>query len=133
MSCCCPPSDGLTQRLVLANFGEEATGGKIGSQRCLLLGGYFESVAFTPDDLSRAAQYQGNAQRAVLQDSSRDLGEFLRSLEMKITPKPKRMGILSLRTPVRVYGTFRDPDFEFEKGPLALRAAAALALTAEVG
>jgi len=56
--------------------------------RCLMLGGYFESVAFTPDDLSRAAQYQGNAQRAVLQDSSRDLGEFLRSLEMHIRFAP---------------------------------------------
>ena len=48
--------------------------------------------------------------------------------DIKIEPKPKRPGILSLRTPVRVYGTFRDPDFALEKGPLALRAGAAAAL-----
>ena len=56
--------------------------------RCLLLGGYFESVAFTPEDLARAEQYQGNASRAVLQEGSRDLGEFLRSLQMQIRFAP---------------------------------------------
>jgi FkbH-like protein len=52
--------------------------------RTLMLGGYFESAAFTPDDLARADQYQGNAHRAELFESSRDLGQFLQSLEMKI-------------------------------------------------
>ena len=52
--------------------------------RSLLMAGYFESVAFTPEDLQRAEQYQGNAHRAGLLESSRDLGEFLRSLAMSI-------------------------------------------------
>ena len=52
--------------------------------RNLMLGGYFESIAFTPDDVQRARQYQGNAQRADLQERTRDLGEFLRSLDMRI-------------------------------------------------
>jgi FkbH-like protein len=52
--------------------------------RCLMLAGYFESVAFTREDIARAGQYQSNAQRALAQESSRDLGDFLRSLEMRI-------------------------------------------------
>ena len=56
--------------------------------RTLLMGGYFDSVAFTPEDLARAGQYQGNAQRAELQESTRDLGEFLRSLDMRIQFAP---------------------------------------------
>jgi uncharacterized protein involved in outer membrane biogenesis len=50
--------------------------------------------------------------------------------DMTISPKPKRMGILSLRTPVRVFGSFKNPDFSIEKGPLLLRAAGAIALAA---
>ncbi|MBK9234528.1 MAG: HAD-IIIC family phosphatase [Rhodoferax sp.] len=56
--------------------------------RTLMLGGYFESVAFTPEDLARADQYQGNAHRAELMESSRDLGQFLRSLAMTIQFAP---------------------------------------------
>ena len=56
--------------------------------RTLLLAGYFESVAFTPEDLQRAEQYQGNARRLELQENTRDLGDFLRSLDMKIQFAP---------------------------------------------
>lgn len=56
--------------------------------RSLMLGGYFESAAFTPEDLQRAQQYQGNAKRADLMESTRDLGEFLRSLDMRIRFAP---------------------------------------------
>lgn len=45
-----------------------------------------------------------------------------------VTPKPKKPGILSLRTPVRLYGTFRHPEFGLDKGRIALRAGAATAL-----
>lgn len=48
--------------------------------------------------------------------------------DMTIAPKPKEVGLLSLRTPVRVYGTFRQPRFEIEKGPLVARAGAMAAL-----
>lgn len=56
--------------------------------RTLMLGGYFESAAFTPEDLARADQYQGNAHRAELLEGSRDLGQFLQSLEMAIQFAP---------------------------------------------
>ena len=56
--------------------------------RTLLMAGYFESVAFTPEDVARAEQYRGNAHRAELLEGSRDLGEFLRSLQMQIRFAP---------------------------------------------
>ncbi|CAN7458120.1 AsmA family protein [Pseudorhodoferax sp. LjRoot39] len=48
--------------------------------------------------------------------------------DLTIAPKPKKAGILSLRTPVRVYGSFRSPGFELDKAGLALRGGGALAL-----
>lgn len=48
--------------------------------------------------------------------------------DVLIEPKPKRAGILSLRTPVRALGTFKNPEFQVEKGPLLARAGGALAL-----
>ncbi|MCZ2495254.1 AsmA family protein [Xylophilus sp. Kf1] len=50
------------------------------------------------------------------------------TFDLKIEPKPKRPGILSLRTPVRVFGTFKEPDYSLEKGPLLARAGGAIAL-----
>ncbi len=48
--------------------------------------------------------------------------------EFYVAPRPKKPGILSLRTPVRLYGSFRHPEFGLDKGKLALRAGAATAL-----
>ncbi|MDB5967279.1 MAG: hypothetical protein JWQ72_3779 [Polaromonas sp.] len=50
------------------------------------------------------------------------------TLDFVVAPKPKRPGILSLRTPVHLYGSFRHPDYGLDKGQLALRAGAAVAL-----
>ena len=50
--------------------------------------------------------------------------------DLKISPKPKRVGILSLRTPVRVFGSFKNPDYSLEKGPLLARIGGAIALAA---
>lgn len=47
-----------------------------------------------------------------------------------ITPQPKHPGILSLRTPMRLFGSFRHPDYELDKTTLALRVGGALALAA---
>ena len=58
--------------------------------RTLLTAGYFESTAFTPEDLARADQYQGNAHRSELFETSRDLGQFLASLQMQIGFAPFR-------------------------------------------
>jgi len=50
------------------------------------------------------------------------------TFEFTLTPRPKNVGILSLRTPVRAYGSFKNPEYELNKGPLIARAAGALAL-----
>ncbi len=48
--------------------------------------------------------------------------------DVTLTPKPKNVGILSLRTPVRLYGRFNQADYELHKGPLLARAGSAVAL-----
>ena len=48
--------------------------------------------------------------------------------DINVSPKPKKPGILSLRTPVHLYGSFRNPDYELDKGQLMLRAGGAVAL-----
>ncbi len=50
------------------------------------------------------------------------------TFDLRVEPKPKRPGILSLRTPVRAFGTFKHPDFSLEKGPLLARLGGAIAL-----
>ncbi|RZL95844.1 MAG: AsmA family protein [Variovorax sp.] len=50
--------------------------------------------------------------------------------DITIAPKPKDFGLLSLRTPVRLHGSFKEPDFEVVKGPLVARVGAALGLAA---
>ncbi|MEO7337331.1 MAG: AsmA family protein, partial [Caldimonas sp.] len=47
--------------------------------------------------------------------------------DAKIEPQPKHPGIFSLRTPVRVFGSFRHPDYALDKTGLALRAGGAIA------
>jgi len=50
--------------------------------------------------------------------------------DLIVEPRPKHAGILSLRTPVRLYGSFKRPAYRFEKGPLLARAGGAVALAA---
>jgi FkbH-like protein len=50
--------------------------------RCLADAGYFEAVAFTADDRSRAEQYSANAEREALLGSAESMDEFLRGLKM---------------------------------------------------
>lgn len=50
--------------------------------------------------------------------------------DLTVTPKPKRMGLFSLRTPVQVYGSFKRADYKLEKGPLLARTAGVIALAA---
>jgi len=68
------------------------------------------------------------AQTQILGSGTFDLAR--ERFDMTIKPRPKRMGILSLRTPVRVFGSFRHPDYALEKVPLVARAGGALALAA---
>ena len=51
-------------------------------------------------------------------------------LDLTVAPKPKEPGVLSFRTPVRVQGSFKQPQFQVVKGPLVARTGAAIALAA---
>ncbi|MBJ94748.1 MAG: haloacid dehalogenase [Rickettsiales bacterium] len=56
--------------------------------RALLASGAFEVLSFTAEDAERARSYQAQAKRAELQAGSRDLGQYLESLEMRATFAP---------------------------------------------
>ncbi len=51
-------------------------------------GGYFEVTKLSKDDLKRNAMYKENAERAQLQASFADYGEYLKSLDMHAAIKP---------------------------------------------
>jgi len=65
-------------------------------------------------------------QTQILGDGWFDLGD--ERFDLTVAPKPKEAGLLSLRTPVRVHGSFSNPEFELKKGPLLARGAAIAAL-----
>lgn len=54
----------------------------------LLAAGYFESIGFSEEDSSRADSYAANAQRVAIQSKTRDLGDYLAALDMKIGHAP---------------------------------------------
>jgi FkbH-like protein len=56
--------------------------------RTLAAAGYFESVAFSEEDVKRAGYYQDNARRVSLQKQAGDVDAYLASLEMEITFQP---------------------------------------------
>jgi len=55
---------------------------------CLEGGRYFESVSLSSEDEHRNLQYRENANRSAFMSESRDLSDFLRSLEMTISMRP---------------------------------------------
>jgi FkbH-like protein len=50
--------------------------------------GYFESVSFSEEDAARAGAYAADGARAEVQAQARDLGDYLSSLQMRITIGP---------------------------------------------
>jgi FkbH-like protein len=56
--------------------------------RTVLASGYFETVAFLPEDKARADFYQDNAKRVTLQSQMGGVEEYLASLRMEITFAP---------------------------------------------
>ncbi len=50
------------------------------------------------------------------------------ALDMRLLPQPKDKSPIALRVPLRIGGTFKDPSFRPEAGPLIARTAAAAAL-----
>jgi uncharacterized protein involved in outer membrane biogenesis len=65
-------------------------------------------------------------QTQVLGSGQFDFGQ--ETIGLHVEPKPKAPGVLSLRTPLNVKGTFNHVDVSLEKTPLVARAGAALAL-----
>jgi uncharacterized protein involved in outer membrane biogenesis len=51
-------------------------------------------------------------------------------IALKIHPQTKGLRLLSLRSPLHIAGTFKKPDIGVDKGPVALKAGAAIALGA---
>ena len=51
-------------------------------------------------------------------------------LDLELKPRPKDISLISLRGPLEVTGTFKDPEFLPKPAPLAGRVAAAAALFA---
>jgi FkbH-like protein len=56
--------------------------------RTLLAAGYFEAIAFSAEDRTRASAYQENAARVALRDSSRGVEDYLRSLGTVLDFRP---------------------------------------------
>jgi FkbH-like protein len=54
----------------------------------LLAAGYFETIQFTDEDRTRAAQYQANAERSALLDTATDLSSHLAALSMEAHVAP---------------------------------------------
>jgi FkbH-like protein len=54
----------------------------------LTAAGYFEAVAYSAEDAARAGSYKADARRAEVMATTRDLGDYLKSLEMKIRFAP---------------------------------------------
>jgi FkbH-like protein len=52
--------------------------------RCLAGGAYFDAIAFTADDRTRAEQYAKNAQRDSLRGAAQSVEEYLRALDMSV-------------------------------------------------
>jgi FkbH-like protein len=56
--------------------------------RCLADAGYFEAVAFTSEDRTRARQYAENAEREAMLGSAQSMDDFLRGLKMSVVFGP---------------------------------------------
>jgi FkbH-like protein len=56
--------------------------------RTLLAAGYFEAVYFSDEDKSRVQNYQANAKRVALRETSTDLNTYLKTLQMTASLRP---------------------------------------------
>jgi len=68
-----------------------------------------------------------DTQEAVI-DVSGNVDMAKETLDLNVRPQTKGLRIISLRTPLYARGTFTNPDVGPQKGPLVLKAGAAVAL-----
>lgn len=118
----------------ISNLLDAASGLNLGKVLTLLAGGDKDIVINCGGAVFDVKSGRGQSTLFVVDtEQTQVLGDGWFNLEderfdLTVAPKPKEASLLSLRTPVRVYGTFSDPNFELKKGPLLARGAAVAAL-----
>ncbi|MFM2086554.1 MAG: hypothetical protein RLZZ237_1423, partial [Pseudomonadota bacterium] len=83
------------------------------------------------DGLAKVRRFVLDTDSAVV-DVTGNVSLAKETLDLDIRPKTKGARIISLRTPLYAKGTFKNPDVGPQKGPLALKAGAAIALATVV-
>ena len=83
-----PAERGLVRRILPRVAVPELPDDPAQYARTLLASGYFEAIAFSAEDRSRADFYQDNAKRVALQKQAGDVEGYLASLDMVITFQP---------------------------------------------
>lgn len=78
---------------------------------------------------ARVRRFVVDTDEAII-DVSGDINLAHETLNLDIHPKTKGLRIFSLRTPLYAKGSFKQPDVGLDKGPLVLKAGAAVALAA---
>ena len=120
----------------VSNLLDAASALNLGKVLALLVGGDKDIVINCGGAVFDVKDGKGKSTVFVVDtEQTQVLGEGWFDLEherfdLTVVPRPKEASVLSLRTPVRVFGTFSDPNFELRKGPLAARAGAIAALAA---
>jgi len=79
------------------------------------------------DGLMRTRAFKLDTEDATI-DITGNVNLATEELDLDIDPENKSLRIFTLRTPLYVRGTFKDPDVGVHEGPIAARAGAAVAL-----
>jgi uncharacterized protein involved in outer membrane biogenesis len=120
----------------ISNLLDAASGLAIGRVLALLVTGDREIKLNCGATVFDVQQGQGRSSLFVLDTEQTQVlgsGQFDLAQEhftLHVEPKPKVKGLLSLRTPVDLKGSFSHAEVSLEKKPLVARAGAALALAA---
>ena len=120
----------------VSNLVDAASGLAIGRVLALLATGDREIPLNCGATVFDVQAGQGRSQLFVIDTSQTQVlgsGHFdlaKERFDLHVEPKPKRKGVLSLRTPVDLRGSFSHVEVSLEKEPLVARAGAALALAA---
>lgn len=106
----------------------EALGFLIGKDQVVPVHCGFADFTVTDGVMQTRAFAFDTTDTLMLAEGSIDLGD--ETLDLLLKPRPKDFSPLSLRSPLRVRGTLKQPTIRPQGGPLILRAAAAVALYA---
>ena len=120
----------------VSNLADAASGLAMGRVLAILATGDKEIPLNCGGVVFDVEKGQGHSSLFVIDTSKTQVlgsGQFDLAQEhfgLHLEPKPKKKGILSLRTPLDLQGTFSHVDISLDKKPLVARAGAALALAA---